>query len=366
MRVFADGTDAPRDAVSAGQIARLWGLGGVRIGDAAGEPGTVSGGGRYFAPPTLETVVAPCRTADGGALYVALTQLAEQDPLIGLRRDDRRGETYVSLYGEVQKEVLQATLADEFGIGVTFSETTTLHIERLAGTGEAAEIMHAEPDPFLATAGLRVEPAPPGSGVEFRLGVELGSMPYAFFTAVEETVRETLREGMYGWPVEDCTVTMTHSGYAPQQSHAHAIFDKSMSSTAGDFRNLTPLVLVAALRQAGTVVCEPVHRFRLELPADAFGTLLPVLAQLRAVPQHSVLNGAAYVVEGDIPAASVPALERQLPALTSGEGVLECAFAHHQPVRGTPPSRARTDNDPLHRREYLLRVVRRVGTPQKA
>ena len=32
----------------------------------------------------------------------------------------------------------------------------------------------------------------------FRLGVELGAMPRAFFKAVEETVHETLRQGVYG------------------------------------------------------------------------------------------------------------------------------------------------------------------------
>ncbi len=67
---------------------------------------------RHFAPPTLETVVVPARPADKGALHVALTQLAEQDPLIDLRQDDIRQEMSVSLYGEVQKEVIQATLAE--------------------------------------------------------------------------------------------------------------------------------------------------------------------------------------------------------------------------------------------------------------
>jgi ribosomal protection tetracycline resistance protein len=43
--------------------------------------------------------------------------------------------------------------------------------------------------PFLATVGLRIEPAAVGSGVEFRLEVELGSMPLAFFRAVEDTLR---------------------------------------------------------------------------------------------------------------------------------------------------------------------------------
>ncbi|MDX2647639.1 TetM/TetW/TetO/TetS family tetracycline resistance ribosomal protection protein [Streptomyces sp. PA03-1a] len=346
VSVFERGVDTPGDAVCAGQIGRLWGLDGIRVGDAIGEPHrTAPAADRHFAPPTLETVVVPRRPADAGALHVALTRLAEQDPLIDLRMDDVRQEIAVSLYGEVQKEVVQATLADDFGVEVTFEETTTIHIERPVGTGAAAEVIHTGSNPFLATVGLRVDPAPRGSGVAFGLEVELGSMPYAFIRAVEETVTETLRHGLYGWRVVDCKVTMTHSGYAPRQSHAHAVFDKSMSSTAGDFRGLTPVVLMRALEQAGTVVCEPVHRFTLDLPEQAYARVLPVLARLGAVPRTSAPQGASYVVEGDVPAAQVPALERRLPALTSGEGVLEYVFDHWREVRGEPPAL------PGHRRD---------------
>jgi len=217
-----------------------------------------------------------------------------------------------------------------------------------------------EPNPFLATVGLRVEPAPFDTGVEFRLEVELGSMPFSFFKAVEDTVRATLHQGIHGWQVTDCTVTMTHSGYYPRQSHAHAVFDKSMSSTAGDFRNLTPLVLMSALEQAGTRVYEPMHRFRLDVPADTLGAVLPVLARLRAVPRTPATRGSWYLLEGEIPAARVHELQQALPALTRGEGVLECAFDHYQPVRGPVPTRPRSDHNPRNREEYLLHVMRRV------
>jgi len=126
-------------------------------------------------------------------------------------------------------------LANEFGVHVTFRETATICIERPIGTGEAVETIATEPNPFLATVGLRVEPATVGTGAAFRLGVELGSMPYAFMRAVEETVHATLQLGLCGWQVSDYTVTLTHSGYWARQSHAHGSFDKSMSSTAGDF-----------------------------------------------------------------------------------------------------------------------------------
>lgn len=353
--VFEAGAVARRGVVEAGEIGKLWGLSDVRIGDAVGA--TRAGAGeRHFGPPTLETVIAPARAADRGRLYAALAQLAEQDPLINLRQDDVRQELFLSLYGEVQKEVIADTLAADFGVEVAFRETTTLCIERVAGTGAAVEAIKVGDNPFLATVGLRVDAAPLGAGVTFRLEVEFGSIPHAFHRAVEETVFKTLEQGIGGWPVTDAVVTMTHSGYWPRQSHSHAIFDKSMSSTAGDFRNLTPLVLMAALKQAGTVVCEPMHRFDLELPADLLAQILPVLARLDAIPSAPELKGAAYHLGGEIPAARVHEFAQKLPGLTRGEGVLETVFDHYRPVRGTPPVRARTDLNPLDRREYLLRM----------
>jgi ribosomal protection tetracycline resistance protein len=153
---------------------------------------------------------------------------------------------------------------------------------------------------------------------------------------------------------------MTHSGYLGKHSLGHQRFNKSMSSTGEDFRNLTPLVLMAALREGGTVVCEPIHRFRLDAPADTLGVVLPVLARLGAVPGAPVVAGPSYLLEGEVPAARLHELQQQLSGPTRGEGVLESAFDRYQPVRGPAPTRPRTDHNPLDRKEYLLHVQRRV------
>ncbi|RKN44889.1 elongation factor G [Streptomyces hoynatensis] len=357
--VFESGTVVHRPAVGAGRIGKVWGLHGAKVGDTFGNPPAKTSG-RLFFRPSLETLVVPCLASEKGRLHEALTQLAEQDPLINLRQDDLRQEIYVSLYGEVQKEVIQATLKDDYGIDVTFRETTPICVERPIGVGSAFEIKNKDPNPFLATVGLRIEPAPENSGVGYRLEVELGSMPFAFMKAVEDTVRETLRQGLYGWEVTDCTVTLTHSGYCPRQSHAHQRFNKAMSSTGADFRGLTPLVVIDALREAGTRVHEPVHRFHLEVASDTVGVLMPVLAGARAVVGSMTNRGNVSVLEGELPAAEVHGLQQQLPPLTHGDGVLEAEFARYQPVSGEPPSRPRSDHNPLDRKEYLLHFTRGV------
>ncbi len=285
VSVFDGGSLIPTGRVAAGQIGKLWGPTEIRIGDSVGDTRTTSE--HYFAPPTLETVVVPSRRAQkerrttccarpAGRTGSADRPATGRSPAGNLRLALRRG---------AEKEVIQATLASDYGIEVAFQETTTICIERPAGSGGAVEFINKEANPFLATVGLRVDPAPIGGGVSFRLGVELGSMPYSFFKAVEETVHKTLLQGLYGWQVTDCMVTMTHSGYLARQSHSHGTFDKSMSSTAGDFRNLTPLVLLTALENASSTVYEPMHSFRLELPADTVGPILPALARLRARPE---------------------------------------------------------------------------------
>ncbi len=208
-------------------------------------------------------------------------------------------------------------MRDDYGVAVTFRETTTIHIERPAGVGAA--VRFKEKAPYPATVGLRVEPGPPGSGVEFRLEVELGSLPLSFFTAVEESLRAELRHGRR-WEVTDCVVTMTHSGYF------------SPVTTAGHFRDLTRLVLRDALATAGMRLHEPVLRFRLEVPDDVLGTALPVLTRLGAVPHRTTPAGASQVIEGVVPAARVHDLERRVPSLSRGEGVLESRFDHYRPV----------------------------------
>ncbi len=362
--VFDGGSVGRSPSAAAGQICKLWGLREVQIGDTIGERGPRAPA-REFAPPTLESVVVPTDPAEGQALYVALSQLAEQDPLIDVRRDEVVRELSVSLYGEVQKEVIQATLANDFGLDVEFRETTPIHVERPVGTGEALEILNAASNPFRATIGLRVSPGARDSGVDVRLDIDTRGIPLYVFKRVEnfaasmdEYVRATLREGRFGWKVTDCVVTMTESNYSSPDGPPST---RGPLSTAADFRKLTPLVLMRALERAGTVVCEPVARVSLEVPTASLGAVLPALARLGAPGEMPSLHGEFAVVETALPSARLHELQRQLPALTGGEGVLDSSFGGYEPVSGEQPTRRRTSPNPLNFDEYMMHLARRVG-----
>jgi ribosomal protection tetracycline resistance protein len=348
IELFQDGVVTPARALEAGCIGRIGGLSGARIGDRIGL-GAVSAGRRHFAPPTLETRVLPEKPSEGAALWLALSQLSEQDPLIALRKSEDGEKLYVSLYGEVQKEVIQAMLLADHGLAARFEESTVICVERLAGHGAAMEVIFREPNPYLATVGLRVAPAPEGHGTRVTFEVDLGQMPTGFYRTIEEAVSETLGQGMHGWQVVDCEIVVT----AVQQS--------SPSTTAGDFRQLTPLVLAAAIAEAGTVVCEPYDRFRIDIPASVMSTILALLGRAGAATTHSEIVDGHARLEGTIAASKVHAFQQQLPGLTSGAGVMECVFDRYAPVTGPIPGRPRIGADPFNRSEYLLRVRRNLN-----
>ena len=366
VRVFAPAGAPRRDAISAGEMATVRGLGTVRVGDAIGEPPPGEGAVARFPRPALEAVVFALKPDQQGSMRAALNQLAEQDPLIDVRQDDRQ-EIAVSLYGEVQKEVIQATLERDYGIAADFRETTTVCIERPARIGEAEEVIRAETktnitgrsspsstNPFRATLALRIEPAPVGSGVEFRADVEprliplyLFKTPEVFTTQMEAFVREALAEGLAGWQVTDCIVTMIDCGYA------------SPVTSAADFRRLTQLVLMTAIERAGTWVCEPLADLSLEIPASMAQAVLAALGRLggRVTGQFSA-NGVTRA-SAVLPLARVRSLQHQMPGLSMGEGILEQRPGGYQPIGDNPPTRTRTNPSPLDREAWLASLAKR-------
>ncbi|MFG2532873.1 GTP-binding protein [Streptomyces sp. NPDC048516] len=308
-----------------GNIGVVRGLPGVRTGDrlgpAAEDPADDPARGALFAAPTLETLVHARRPAQAAALRAALLALADQDPLLRARPAPG-GATSVLLHGEVQKEIIAATLRQEHGIEAEFAPSRVVCVERPSGVGEACQEIarrgHTGP---WATVGLRVEPGARGSGPVFTYETELGALPHGFHQAIEETALATLRCGPHGWAVTDCRVVLTRSGFV------------GPLSTAGDFRAVTAPVLGRALRAAGTRVHEPYHAFEAEVPLAALAVVTARLAALGADFAETTGGRHFWLVSGSLPARRVQEFQGLLPGLTHGEGVWTSYPSGDRPVR---------------------------------
>src|SRR5436305_302321 len=190
---------------------------------------------------------------------------------------------------------------------------------------------------------------------EIEIGDWLGEPHGGVEQRLEEYVRLALQEGLFGWQVTDCVVTVTKIAYSLADGPPSR---RGPMPTARDLKKLVPLVLVQALEQGGSVVCEPVFRIAVEVPTEAIGTMLAALGRLGAGTGTPSTRGELSVLEATLPASLVQELRRRLPGLTGGEGVLDSEFAGYQPVTGEPPVRRRLTPDPRNLDEYLGQVGR--------
>lgn len=331
--------------VAAGEFCKIWGLPDVKIGDVIGA-WSEQIKDLHFVAPQMEARIEAQPPEKNHDLYHALTELAEEDPLINVSRDAFHHEIYLRIFGEVQKEVLTEMLQEQYGLTVHFAETRVVCIEKPIGTGQAFEMMDDGENPFVATVGFRVEPGPPGSGITYSYEVQLGSLPHPLHRAIEETVRETLKQGLYGWEVHDLAVILTHSGYS------------SVATTASDFRLLVPLVLMAALVEAGTAVYEPLNEFDLSGPLHAVSQAMFKLTIAKATFDRPILASDSFQLTGTLPAATTEAFKREVYAFAGGEGLFITRAAGYRQIEPPFPTRKRADCNPLNRKEYLFNIGR--------
>lgn len=343
--MFHNGNAVQASIVPSGEFCKVWGLSDVKIGDIIGER-TDYIKDIHFAEPQMEATIDAVPTERIHDLYAALMELCEEDPLIKVWKDDVHNELYIRLFGEVQKEVIETTLYEKYNLQVIFSNTRVVCIEKPIGLGNSIEVMGEKANPFYATIGFKIERGELNSGITYNLGVELGSLPLAFHKAIEDTVFQTLKQGLYGWEVKDISVTLTHTSYA------------SPVTTASDFRNLTPLVLMDALKQAETCVYEPVDEFELTVPEHAISTAMYKLATMPATFAEPIFNNDSYQLTGSLPVAKTEDFKRMLHSFTEGEGIFTTKPADFTKLTAPFPTRKRVDYNPLNRKGYLLHVLK--------
>jgi len=285
------------------------------VGDVLGQPWR---GMRQvqLARPTLNVEVFPDNTQQTRQLYEALAVLTDEDPLLDLSVGKK---LVVKMFGEVQKEILQEQLRERFDIDAHFSKTSTIYMETPTTSASAVAPLGRSGTPFRAGAGLRVEPLPRGSGLQYVSEVSLGDLSKTFQNAVEEAVLETCKKGVYGWEITDVRVVFDFSEY------------DSVSSTPSDFRNLIPVVLMEAIGKTDMVLLEPFLLFELRIPSQSVSKALGDLQQMNAnISQTATLPNDDFIqVAGIIPAHNCRDYGSKVGGYTEGRGVWITKFYNY-------------------------------------
>ncbi len=327
-------TDLLRD----GETGAVAGLSDVRAGDFLGAPPPVF----YTVPEAYLRVQVTAEPDKLPALKAALEELSDEWPSLALEWVPEKRHLSVAIAGSVQAEVLKDTLLERFRLNAAIGAPSVVYRETIARPAWGFEC-YTMPKPCWAVVRFYLKPLPAGSGLVYESVCSEKKIAYRYQEHVRVSVPRALEQGRLGWKVTDLKVTLVDGEDHPQ--HTHPL----------DFFVATPMGIHDGLRNAGSVLLEPVLRLSLTAPEQAMGKLLSALRERRAVLDPPVVEGGAFSLEADIPAGETFGLNELAASLSGGRAAFLLKLKGYYPCpEGVGEARERVGVDPLDRSLWIL------------
>ena len=99
----------------------------------------------------------------------------------------------------------------------------------------------------------------------------------------------------------------------------------------GDFRQSTYRAVRQGLRQAKSVLLEPVYDFSLEIPSDKVGRAMTDIQNMKGLFEAPSMEGDMAVITGTAPVVNMREYASEVLAYTKGMGHLTCALKGYEP-----------------------------------
>ncbi|MCS6782993.1 MAG: elongation factor G [Gloeomargarita sp. SKYBB_i_bin120] len=277
----------------------------------------------FIPEPVISVAIEPKTKADIDKLSKALQALAKEDPTFRVAVDPETNQTIISGMGELHLEILVDRMLREFGVEanvgnpqVAYRETIRKktvqegkYIRQTGGRGQYGHVI------------LEIEPAEPGSGLEFVSKIVGGVVPKEYVPAVEQGVREACEGGILaGYPVIDLRVTLIDGSY-------HEVDSSEMA-----FKFAASIAMKEGVMKCAPVLLEPVMKVEVEVPENFLGDIMGDLNSRRGQIEGMASEAGVAKVTAKVPLAEMFGYATDIRSMTQGRGVFTMEFSHYEEV----------------------------------
>jgi len=305
------------ESASAGDIVAVVGLKQTLTGDTVCDPKKpVALPAIAFPQTVINMSIEPRTTAEKAKLGDALADLRREDPTFECKFDTETGQTIISGMGELHLEVLGHKLIKEKGVNirvgkprVAYREAIT-HAAKAEGkfvrqTGGHGQYGHVvlNFEPLLTEGGLW------SNDIEFESEVGGDAIPREYVSDVERGVREALGCGVLaGYPVVGVKVTLIDGSF-------HSVDSSSLA-----FEQAGAIAVEKGLKDAGSVLLEPVMRLEAVVPQANFGAVQGSLLAKRGIISGCRIHGNMQVIDSKVPLVELFGYSSEIRGITAGRG----------------------------------------------
>ena len=317
LRLYSGSKFTLLQQAPAGTVCAVTGLSKTMPGDIFGRETAAQ------APalqPVLEYQLLLDDGTDAALAYGKLRALEEEEPSLHLVWNALLREIRVQLMGPVQMEILQKLIETRFGLRVSFDAGNIVYLETIAAPVEG--VGHYEPLRHYAEVHLLMEPAEPGSGLQFDTMCPTDTLALHWQRLILAHLAEKVHRGVLtGAPVTDIRFTLV-------SGRAHL-----KHTEGGDFRQATYRAVRQGLMKAQSVLLEPWYAFRMELPAPGVGRAITDIQRMQGEYDPPETDGDQAVLRGSAPVRLLREYQTELTAYTRGQGRIQLRVSGYRPCR---------------------------------
>ncbi len=303
-------------SIEAGDVGVVSGLSQVQVGDIYGDDTPIKAP-YSLATPLLTVQVIPEQPKQFADLAKALTELADEDPLLELDWLTQQRELHIKINGAIQLEILQSVLLERYNLQASFEKPSIIYRETPAATGFGYE-RYWMPKPCWAIVKFKIEPGERGSGVVYSSEVGVNDIAAKYQNEIVATLDSALKQGIKGWQVTDIKITLVEGS------------DHEMHSRSGDFAIATPMALLNGLTETDTQLLEPMLRFSITANTELLGTITSDITKMRGTFEPAEIDGSHFTLKGLVPAATSMDYPIELASKSGGKARFNSRFDSYQ------------------------------------
>ena len=315
IRIYSGEKFTSVQEAESGTVCAVTGVGFTHAGDGLGKE-------QKSVLPILEPVLTyTVELPDNVDAHTALSKmriLEAEDPQLNVMWNEQHGEIQVQLMGEIQLEVLRSLIADRFKLIVSFGKGSIIYKETILNTVEG--VGHFEPLRHYAEVHLILKPAKRDSGLLFNTCCKEDLLDKNWQRLILTHLYEKTHLGVLtGSPITDMEITL-----AAGKAHAK-------HTEGGDFRQATYRAVRQGLREAKSVLLEPVYNFMLEVPYEILGRAMNDIQRMSGSFEQPQQLGDTCVLTGTAPVSEMQDYSRELVQYTHGKGRISLSLKGYEP-----------------------------------
>ena len=304
-------TQTEVDVLCCGDIGMTAKLANTNTGDTLAWNSDIHYARTTYPEPFMAQSISPLSKGDEDKISLGITKLGEEDKTIKFENNPETHQLVLYGMGDMHISVIEAKLKSRFGVSVKLDLPKIAYREMITKRVQVQGKHKKQSGGHGQYGDVKIEFFPgEEEGLTFTESTVGGSVPKNFHPAVQKGLEDSMKRGVYGYPVIKLAANLFDGSY-------HDVDSNEMS-----FKMAANLAYKECMKLANPVLLEPVGDLAVTVPESYVGDVMSNLNKRRGsvMGMDPAAKRGYTTINATIPKAEILDYTITLRAMTQGRG----------------------------------------------